>query len=232
MSYTILGKKLYFPPVSAADSHGIVAIGGDLDTERLLLAYHSGIFPWFSEGEPILWWSPNPRFVLYPSALRVSSSMKQLLKRNAFEVRTDSCFREVIGHCQQIYRPGQGGTWITEEMLESYCELHGLGKAHSVEVFQEGVLVGGLYGVALGGIFFGESMFSRVSNASKYGFILLVENLLASGFELVDCQVHTNHLESLGAVHIKRDLFMGHLASFLTKTTSMEWGKPLFNGYL
>ncbi|MFN3315810.1 MAG: leucyl/phenylalanyl-tRNA--protein transferase, partial [Raineya sp.] len=211
MSYYVLNKTLYFPSVERACKEGIVAIGGDLSVERLLLAYQSGIFPWFSPGDPIVWWSPNPRFVLYPEKIKVSKSMKQLFKKQFFRVSFDTCFEEVITNCANIKREGQSGTWITKEMKKSYCELHNLGYAHSVEVWQDENLVGGLYGVALGKIFFGESMFSKVSNASKYGFITLTRLLQEKGFKLIDCQVHTEHLESLGAEFIERWHFIEEL---------------------
>ncbi len=217
-------KELIFPPISRAEPHGLLGIGGDLSPERLLLAYQSGIFPWFSEGDPILWWSPDPRFVLYPSQLKVSKSMKQVLKKDLFEITYDQDFRSVITECQQAYRPGQRGTWITHEMLEAYVHLHALGYAHSVEVWQEGLLVGGLYGVSLGKSFFGESMFTKVSNASKAGFIQLVRELQAREFTLIDCQVHTRHLESLGAQLIPRKEFLREIeASFQNPGLRGNW---------
>lgn len=228
MSYYFLGKELIFPSVEDADEHGILAIGGDLSPERLLLAYRSGIFPWFSEDEPILWWSPNPRFILYPSKLKVSKSMKQVLRKDTFTVTLDQSFREVMCHCKVIRRQGQKGTWITEEMLDAYCQLHTLGYAHSVEVWQGDELVGGLYGVSLGHCFFGESMFAKVSNASKAGFITLVKKLEESGFQLIDCQVHTNHLESLGAEAIPRARFIRELQQSLSfPTLQGNWGELL-----
>lgn len=208
MAYYFLRDELFFPPVHIASREGIVAVGGDLSVERLLLAYRSGIFPWFSEGEPIIWWSPEPRFVLYPACVKVSKSMKQLFKKRAFSVTLDKAFEKVITNCQKIKREGQYGTWITPEMKNAYIELHQLGYAHSVEVWQENKLVGGLYGIGLGSIFFGESMFSKVSNASKYGFITLCKILEKNNFELIDCQVHTEHLESLGAEFIPRQQFV------------------------
>ncbi|TAE73746.1 MAG: leucyl/phenylalanyl-tRNA--protein transferase [Bacteroidetes bacterium] len=212
-------KELYFPLVHTADKQGIVAIGGDLSIERILLAYHSGIFPWFCEEDPILWWSPNPRFVLYPQNIKISKSMKQVLKSNKFKITFDTDFRSVIGHCQSTFREGQNGTWLSNEMLEQYCELHRLGFAHSVEVWQENIIVGGLYGLALGSCFFGESMFAHVSNASKAGFITLVQKLIAKNFTLIDCQVYTQHLESLGAEGIMRYKFMSELQKCLEKPT-------------
>lgn len=208
---------MYFPPIEEADEEGIVAIGGDLSTERLLLAYKSGIFPWFSPGDPIVWWSPDPRFVLYPEKIKISKSMKQLFKKQSFKVSLDLCFEDVITNCSAIRRKGQEGTWITNEMKKAYQKLHKLGYAHSVEVWQEDNLVGGLYGVALGRCFFGESMFSKVSNASKYGFITLVQALREKGFKMIDCQVYTEHLESLGAELVERRRFKEELEKATTE---------------
>lgn len=228
MSYYFLDEQLYFPPVSRASSEGIVAIGGDLSEERLLLAYQSGIFPWFSEGEPIIWWSPDPRFVLYPSQIKVSKSMQQLFRKQVFEVTFDKDFEQVILNCKEIKREGQRGTWITDEMVEAYCRLHRKGFAHSVEVWQEHTLVGGLYGLSLGNCFFGESMFAKVSNASKYGFITLTKRLEQKGFSFIDCQVHTEHLESLGATFISRKNFLHQLQEALKQTTLQgDWGTLL-----
>jgi len=228
MSYYFLGDELYFPPATRASSEGIVAIGGDLSEERLLLAYQSGIFPWFSDGEPIIWWSPDPRFVLYPNRVKISKSMQQLLKKNAFEVTFDKDFEQVILNCKKIKREGQNGTWITNDMVDAYWSLHQKGYAHSVEVWQSGNLVGGLYGLSLGDSFFGESMFAKVSNASKYGFITLVQKLDKKGFSLIDCQVHTEHLESLGAEYVSRKSFLEHLQTSLKKETLQgNWGSLL-----
>lgn len=207
----ILTEKLIFPPVSDASPEGYLAIGGDLSPERLLLAYKSGIFPWFNEDEPIIWWSPDPRMVLFPEDLKVSKSMKQLLRKNVFSVTYNQAFEEVIDACATIYRPTQEGTWITEDMKNAYIKLHELGYAISVEVWQNTQLVGGLYGIDLGHIFCGESMFSKVSNASKYGFIHLVQKLQENGCQLIDCQIHTDHLESLGAKEIPREVFMSYV---------------------
>lgn len=201
-----LDKELLFPPVHLAEPDGLLAVGGDLSTERLLLAYHSGIFPWY-EGRHILWWCPDPRFVLTPRTLKVSKSMKQLLKKQAFTFTINKAFSLVIDNCKSIDRQGQNGTWITESMKEAYNRLHQLGFAHSAEVWQHNELVGGLYGVRLGKVFFGESMFSKVSNASKYAFISYMQQLQLEGVELIDCQVYTEHLETLGAHMIPRDEF-------------------------
>lgn len=204
-----LTEQIKFPKVSQASPEGLLAIGGDLSAERLILAYKSGIFPWFDETQPILWWSPDPRFVLFPKKLKVSKSMQRLLRKQAFKVTFNTCFERVINECANIKREGQKGTWITEEMKNSFIKLHKQGYATSVEVWKENVLVGGLYGVDLrNGIFCGESMFSRVSNASKYGFISFLRN---SKFRLIDCQVFTDHLASLGAEEIDREVFLSYL---------------------
>ena len=203
-----LSSDLFFPPVFHADRDGILAIGGDLSTDRLLLAYSSGIFPWFEEDSPIMWWSPNPRMVLFLDELIVSKSMRNILNRNIFKVTFNQNFRDVISNCQNIERDGQNGTWITNDMIEAYCKMHELGIAKSVEVWQDEVLVGGLYGIDLGRIFCGESMFSKVSNASKVAFIALVNHLNKEDYKLLDCQVYNPHLESLGCREIDRTDFM------------------------
>lgn len=208
-----LSPDLFFPPVDQANRDGILAIGGNLSPERLLLAYKSGIFPWFEDGEPIMWWSPNPRMVLFLDELIVSKSMRNILNRNSFKVTFNKNFRDVISNCQNIERDGQNGTWITNEMIEAYCKLHELGIAKSVEVWQDEVLVGGLYGIDLGHIFCGESMFSKVSNASKVAFIALVNQLKVANYKLLDCQVYNPHLESLGCREIDRIDFMEILKS-------------------
>ena len=206
----ILTKKIEFPDHSKVSTHGIIAIGGDLSTERLKLAYKKGIFPWFNPNEPILWWFPDPRFVLFPNRLRVSKSMKQIFKKNIFTITENLNFEAVIHNCQNTYRPGQDGTWISDEMKEAYIELHKLGLAKSVEIWQNDELVGGFYGIDQGNIFCGESMFSKVSNASKAGFIWFVEKY-KNKYELIDCQVHSNHLESLGAENIPAKEFLKYL---------------------
>jgi leucyl/phenylalanyl-tRNA--protein transferase len=207
-----LTKALFFPPVAHADSDGILAFGGDLSPERLQLAYKSGIFPWFNEGEPIIWWSPNPRMVLFLDELIVSKSMRNILNRNQFTVTFNQNFRDVISNCQKVKRDGQTGTWITNEMIEAYCVLNELGVAKSVEVWQNDQLVGGLYGIDLGHIFCGESMFSLVSNASKVAFIALANQLKNDNYRLLDCQVYNEHLESLGCREIEREAFMETLS--------------------
>jgi leucyl/phenylalanyl-tRNA---protein transferase len=214
MSLFILDKELLFPPVELAEPDGLLAVGGDLSQERLLLAYRQGIFPWY-EGRHILWWCPDPRFVLFPQELKTSASMRQLIRRQTFDFRIDSDFRQVIAKCKTIARRGQEGTWITEEVKEAYISLHEAGYAHSAEVWQNGVLVGGLYGIRMGKVFFGESMFSTVSNASKYAFISYVRQLQSEGVELIDCQVYTEHLESLGARMIGRPEFLALIGSLI-----------------
>jgi leucyl/phenylalanyl-tRNA--protein transferase len=208
-----LTSSLFFPPVSEANYNGILAIGGDLLPERLLLAYKSGVFHWFEQGEPITWWSPDPRMVLFLDELIVSKSMRNILNRHSFKVTFNQNFRDVISNCQSIERDGQNGTWITNDMIEAYCKLHELGVAKSVEVWQDDELVGGLYGIDLGRVFCGESMFSKVSNASKVAFISLVKCLKAANYKLLDCQVYNSHLESLGCKEIGRDAFMKILKS-------------------
>ena len=199
-------RILSFPDLKFADEDGALAYGGDLSEERLLLAYRSGIFPWYSGNVPV-WYSPDPRFVLYPEELRISKSMKVLLKRQAFRVTMNQDFPAVIRACKITKREGQSGTWITRDMERSYIKLHESGYAHSVECWNGDKLVGGLYGIRLGHVFFGESMFSHESNASKYAFISSVQQMAAEDIGLIDCQVHTPHLESLGARYIPRDSF-------------------------
>jgi leucyl/phenylalanyl-tRNA--protein transferase len=211
MYYWLPEDEISFPHPNYADHQGILAIGGDLSPQRILLAYANGIFPWYNEDEPIIWWSPDPRFVLYPSKLKVSKSMRKVLRDNLFDITYDQSFKEVITACCKTPRQGQTGTWITADMIDAYCELHRLGFAHSVEVWQSGELVGGLYGIGLGRCFCGESMFTSVSNASKAGFITFVKQLETLGFDLIDCQTHSKHLESLGAENISRERFLKYL---------------------
>ncbi len=208
-----VSESLFFPPVSEANADGILAVGGDLSPERLQLAYNSGIFPWFEQGEPILWWSPNPRMVLFLDELVVSKSMRNIRNRNIFKVTFNQNFRDVISNCQNIKREGQNGTWITNDMIEAYSKLHELGVAKSVEVWQDDILVGGLYGIDLGTVFCGESMFSLVSNTSKVAFIALVNQLKLANYKLLDCQVYNPHLESLGCREIEREEFIAILKS-------------------
>jgi len=201
-----LSNDLVFPDPSLAEEDGLLALEGDLSPERLILAYSNGIFPWFSEDEPILWWSPDPRFVIYPKEIRISHSMKKTLKKNTYRVSFDTCFKDVISNCSNLRK--DEGTWITNEMIEAYCKLHKLGFAHSVETWYGDKLVGGLYGISMGKCFFGESMFSTMDNASKVAFINLSRVLEEKNFVVIDCQVHTAHLESLGAVNISREDFL------------------------
>lgn len=206
-------KKLVFPPYDMADEEGLLAVGGDLSPERLLLAYRSGIFPWYGADLPILWFCPDPRFVLFPKHLRVSKSMKQVLQRKYFTITYDTAFAAVIKACSEIPRPGQDSTWLIPEMIAAYTELHRLGYAHSVEAWHDGKLAGGLYGVRIGNCFFGESMFSNMPNASKAAFITFVKQFEQEGGVLVDCQVHTPHLESLGGAFIPLEKFVGLVRS-------------------
>lgn len=207
-----LNDTIEFPPLSEANNDGLLAVGGDLSSKRVLFAYQSGIFPWYEANQPLLWWAPNPRFVLYPSKLKVSKSSKRLLKSKKFEVSVNRNFKDVILACAKVKRQSQSGTWITDKMIDVYCELHQMGFAKSVEVWLDNKLVGGLYGVQFNeDVFCGESMFSYVSNASKIGFISFIQ---MSKFKLIDCQVHSSHLESLGAEKINRSDFMQHLTTF------------------
>lgn len=209
----LVSDELFFPPVEHSNAEGILAMGGDLNPKRLILAYKSGIFPWFNPGEPVIWWSPNPRMVLFLDEFTPSKSMRNILNRNIFEVTFNQNFREVLFNCKSIKREGQDGTWITDDMAEAYTKLHDLGIAKSVEVWQNGILVGGLYGIDLGHVFCGESMFAKVSNASKVAFVALVNQLKASNYSLLDCQVYNEHLESLGCREIERDIFIKILTS-------------------
>jgi len=203
-----IDKGAPFPPVRSAltEPNGLLAAGGDLSPERLLEGYRRGIFPWYSEGDPILWWSPDPRMVLFPAEFKISRSLAKILRNRRYETRFDSAFADVIASCAAP-RKGAPGTWIGEAMIDAYLELHRLGYAHSVETWIDGELAGGLYGVAMGGVFFGESMFSRVRDASKIALSALVAHLKSGGFGLIDCQMHTLHLETLGAREIPRARF-------------------------
>jgi len=207
-----LDDTLWFPPPVLARPDGLLAVGGDLSPERLLLAYQSGIFPWFSDGDPILWYCPNPRMVLFPEKLKVSKSLRKSMRIGGFEVTFNSEFKGVIRNCAEVKRKDQYGTWITDDMMEAYLKLHELGHAVSVEVWNDGALVGGLYGIDLPeyGIFCGESMFSKKTDASKMGFAFLVHKLYERGYKLIDCQMYTDHLASLGAEEINREEFLGN----------------------
>ena len=210
MPIYLLNEKIQFPPVDHAED-GVVAVGGDLSAERLLAAYQHGIFPWFSEGEPIIWHSPDPRFVLMLDDLHISKSMQRVINKNEFSYTLDTDFSFVINACAQAKRTQQDGTWITEEMIDAYCKLHNLGYAHSIEVWKNNKIVGGIYGVSLGKSFFGESMFHTESNASKFAFIKLVEVLKSYDFHFLDAQIHSEHVETLGAKEISRKEFIDKL---------------------
>ncbi|WP_415844637.1 leucyl/phenylalanyl-tRNA--protein transferase [Stutzerimonas zhaodongensis] len=215
---------LSFPPLEKAmrEPNGLLAAGGDLSPARLLAAYRHGCFPWYQDGQPLLWWSPDPRTVLYPDELHVSRSLRKKLRQGAFSITFDQAFRDVIEGCASP-RDYSDGTWITTPMQEAYVELHRLGAAHSVEVWQDDQLVGGLYGLAMGQLFFGESMFSRTTDASKAGFVTLVERLNEWGFKLIDCQMPTQHLASFGARPIPRQVFAETLAQYLDESSAARW---------
>ncbi|MDL2328230.1 leucyl/phenylalanyl-tRNA--protein transferase [Desulfosarcina sp. OttesenSCG-928-A07] len=214
-----LSKRLSFPPAHMAIREGLLAVGGDLCVDRLVLAYRKGIFPWYSPGAPILWWSPDPRLVLFPNELKISRSLKKLIHQHRFRITLDVNFEAVIRACAETPRAYGSGTWITPEMKAAYCALHRHGYAHSVEAWQDGTLVGGLYGVVMGRVFFGESMFTRVSNASKVAFVMLVEHLRKLDFALVDCQVKTDHLMRFGAREISRKRFLEILSTAIDDNT-------------
>ncbi|MDG1780629.1 MAG: leucyl/phenylalanyl-tRNA--protein transferase [Flavobacteriales bacterium] len=218
MPIYLLNDELVFPDPHDGSEEGILAVGGDLSSDRLLLAYEMGIFPWFSPPDPILWWSPDPRCVLQLNELKISKSMRNVLNQKKFSVTMDTSFEEVVRACQDAPRK-EDGTWITDDIITAYNALHELGVAHSVEVWEGDELAGGLYGVSLGSMFFGESMFARKSNASKVGFITLVQLLETKGFEMIDCQVYNDHLGSLGAKDITREVFHSHLEHALTSPT-------------
>lgn len=212
-------KQLVFPPPEEAEPSGLLGVGGDLQPRRLLLAYASGIFPWYSEGQPILWFSPDPRFVLFPDELYVGRSLRKRLRRGDYRITMDTAFSEVLARCKQADRPGQAGTWITRDMQRAYNELHALGFAHSVEAWEGERLVGGLYGVSLGTLFSGESMFATASDASKVCFVWLVRQLQAWGFELLDSQVYTDHLARFGAGHMPREDYLAWLPQLTRQPT-------------
>ena len=219
MPVFLLSDKISFPPTYLASKEGLLAVGGDLSQKRLLLAYHTGIFPWFSDDEPILWWSPDPRLVLYPEEIRVSKTLKKIIKKNMFHVTMDSAFVKVINQCAKIRLQNNQGTWIVKEMIDAYCKLHESGFAHSVEAWYQGELAGGLYGVSLGKCFFGESMFTRVNNASNIALVKLVEYLNALSFDMIDCQLTTEHLLRFGAKEIPRVSFLKQLKESLKAPT-------------
>jgi leucyl/phenylalanyl-tRNA--protein transferase len=222
-----LTSELSFPPPRFATREGLLAFGGDLSERRLLLAYRMGIFPWYSDGEPILWWSPDPRLVLYPHEFHVSHSLLKVVKRGDFTITLDTAFDRVIGECGRVRRETGEGTWIVAEMRDAYCALHRSGFAHSVETWQDGELAGGLYGVSLGRCFFGESMFTRVTNASKVALAGLVAFLIKADFELIDCQVTTGHLQRMGAREISRKRYLQALEKALDgPTCAGKWTLP------
>ena len=233
MPVFVLSEELVFPPPRLAAADGLLAVGGDLSRERLLLAYRMGIFPWYSEGEPILWWSPDPRLVLYPGEFRIPRSLAKVIRRGDFTVSMDEAFPDVIDECARVRRESGEGTWIVPEMRKAYCGLHGAGFAHSVEVWREGQLAGGLYGIALGRSFFGESMFTRVTNASKVALAALVRHVQALAFELIDCQVTTGHLMRLGAREIPRERFLellGHSLRGPSRPSRWVFDADAFSG--
>lgn len=228
MPVYLLNDDLVFPPPEGASREGVVAVGGDFRAERLLLAYAQGIFPWPTEGMPLLWFSPNPRFVLFPAEAHVPRSLKKTIRRGEHEVRTDTAFERVIDACAAAPREGQRGTWITPELRAGYVALHRLGYAHSIECWQDGELVGGLYGVSLGRVFFGESMFARAPDASKVAFATLLGNLVHWGFAMVDCQVYTEHLDRFGAIEMPRRDFLAALHEALAAPTRQgKWAFDL-----
>jgi leucyl/phenylalanyl-tRNA---protein transferase len=225
-----LTEKLVFPPVDLSTKEGIIAIEGDLSPERLLLAYSSGIFPWYNDDEPIIWWSPDPRFVLFPEKIRISDSLRKEIRRNKFEITYDRDFEDVIKGCSNSPRKNQNGTWITSEMIDAYIGLHRLGFAHSVEARVNGEIVGGLYGVSLGRCFMGESMFTKVPNASKVAFATLVADLIKKNFAIIDSQVYTDHLSNFGAENIPRKEYLKYLDKALDfQTLRGDWGTVLKN---
>ena len=214
-----LPEELLFPPPQLASKEGLLAVGGDLSVERLLLAYRLGIFPWYSQGEPILWWSPDPRLVLYPDEFRISRSLNKVIKKHAFKVTMDCAFEKVIDECARVRLENQEGTWIVAEMVQAYCRLHEAGFAHSVETWLNGRLAGGLYGVSLGKCFFGESMFTRITNASKVALAALVNHVRSLDFDLIDCQIATAHLKRFGARDISRARYLDELDQALVAPT-------------
>lgn len=238
MSVFLLDEAtIAFPPAGLAERHGLLAVGGDLCVERLLAAYRAGIFPWYAEGDPILWWSPDPRLVLFPGDLRISRRLGRVLRKKTFQVTMDTAFEQVIRACAAAPRRSGDGTWIVDEMIDAYCRLHRAGYAHSVEAWQEGKLAGGLYGVSLGRCFFGESMFTRTSDASKVAFVRLVQFLWNRDFDMIDCQMTTAHLVRFGAVEMRREAFLRRLAAALRASTAtgtwrMDPGGPCFQNGL
>ncbi|MBA4367581.1 MAG: leucyl/phenylalanyl-tRNA--protein transferase [Desulfobacterium sp.] len=229
MTIFLLSDKIAFPPPHLAEKEGLLAIGGDLSEKRLLLAYQMGIFPWYSKDEPIMWWTPDPRLVLYPHELKISRSLKKIIHKNIFTIKIDTAFDQVVQACACAQRKKQEGTWIVDDMIAAYCNLHDSSFAHSFEAWQDDKLVGGLYGVSLGRCFFGESMFSDQSNSSKVTFVFMVEYLRKRSFDLIDCQVKTEHLLRSGAREIPRKRFLKELGNSLTKPTLRgKWSDESF----
>jgi leucyl/phenylalanyl-tRNA--protein transferase len=222
MPVFILDQEPRFPPAQLANPEGILAIGGDLSQERLINAYSQGIFPWYSEGEPIIWWSPDPRTVLFPGQLHISRRMQRILKKDPFTIKVNCNFADVIRSCQTVDRKNETGTWITAEMIQAYNVLHQAGYAHSIEVYKSIKLVGGFYGIALGGCFFGESMFHTEPNASKYGFIKFVQQIFKERFLFIDCQISSQYLRSLGARDISREKYLSLLKKGV-KRQPLKW---------
>ena len=223
-----LSQKLIFPNPELSEPEGLLAVGGDLSIDRLLLAYSMGIFPWYSDDQPILWWSPDPRLILPPDQIHISKSLKRVIQNQRFEIRFDSQFADVVMQCSQINRKDQRGTWITVDMQQAYIQLHQAGFAHSIECYQQNELVGGLYGVSIGKAFFGESMFSLKTDASKVALAALSEQLLKWDFEMIDCQIPTDHLKRLGAFEIDRSDFLKKLNPLITKPSQVgNWGTLL-----
>jgi len=219
MTVFLLSEKIAFPPPTLADKDGLLAVGGDLRIERLLLAYRNGIFPWYSAGQPILWWSPDPRLVLYPSEVRISRSLKRVIRKRRFRISSDTAFEKIIRECASVRLEQNEGTWLTEEMIDAYCGLHAAGLAHSMEVWLDDALAGGLYGVSLGRCFFGESMFTRITDGSKIALAALAKHLEAASFHMIDCQLSTEHLIRFGAREISRRRFLRQLKNSLSYPT-------------
>ena len=225
-----LSERIEFPPAWLARSDGLLCIGGDLSSERLLLAYKKGIFPWFSANEPLLWWSPDPRLVLFPSAIKVSRSLKKKINKNLFRLTLDQAFEQTINACARSRQASAEGTWLVDEMIDAYIKLHRLGHAHSIEVWLKNRLVGGLYGICLGGSFFGESMFSIETDASKIALVGLACHLTRHGFDLIDCQVTTGHLVTMGAIEISRETFLEKITISIARKMAPEtWNPDLFH---
>ncbi len=221
--------ELKFPDASQANEDGILAWGGDLTPSRLIRAYQNGIFPWYSSGDPIIWWTPNPRLIMELNDFKISKSLKKSIKK--FSYKFDNDFEEVMRRCSTVERSDQAGTWISEEIIEAYTTLHGMGIAHSIESYQDNELVGGLYGMVIGKVFCGESMFAQVSDASKSAYAVLIKHLIEWGYEFIDCQVPTNHLKSLGAKEVSREYFLERLLKVNMDTIENKWeiNKELLN---